>query len=140
MKNFKTIFFTLLLVLTINISFSQVIKFRTTSTASSSFVDKIQKWGNWEEESNSKDILISMDITNERIKIYSKTEQVFDIIEYYAKTTDDDNDEVISFQCVDKDGSKCKFRIVTIKSQENRKQLYVGYSDVTFLYNMYNLD
>jgi hypothetical protein len=140
MKNFKPLFYVIIFVFSINISLCQVIKFKTTSASSCYLIEKTRKWGNWEDATNGKDILISFDITNERIKIYSKVEQIFDIIKYYDKTTDSDNDDVIGFQCIDKDGSKCKIRLVTLKSQENRKQLYVGYSDITFLYNIYNLD
>ena len=131
---------TLFLVCSFNFCFSQVTKFKTTSTAMSTYNDYSNKWREFESVSGGSDILISIDLTNERVKIFSKREQILDIIKYYDKKTDRDGDETIAFLCVDSDGLKCKVRYIILNSQEGRKQLYVGYSDVTYLYNIYRLE
>ncbi len=140
MKLLKTQLLTILFILTFSICHSQVTKFKTTSGSTKIFNDNTQRWKDWEKLTNGADILITLDITNERIKIFSKTEQVFDIIKYFDKKTDDDGDDIISFQCVDQDGLKCKIRFVILNSQDGRKQVYIDYSDMIILYNIYTLN
>jgi hypothetical protein len=140
MKLLKTQLLTILFILTFSFSHSQVTKFKTTSGSTKIFNENTQRWKDWEKLTNGADILITLDITNERIKIFSKTEQVFDIIKYFDKKTDDDGDDIISFQCVDQDGLKCKIRFVILNSQEGRKQVYIDYSDMIILYNIYTLN
>lgn len=132
----------LLTVLLLTVSafcFSQVTKFKTTSLSIKTKNEITKKWTLWSDPENV-DILISIDLTNERIKIFSKQDQIYDIIKYYDKSIDSDGDETLSFQCVDQDGLKCFVRFVILKSQKNRKQIYVDYSDMMWMYNIYNLD
>ena len=132
-------FITLLFIISSTLCFSQVTKFKTTSLSIKSKNEVTNKWSNWSEP-ESADILISIDLTTERIKIFSKTEQVYDIIKYYDKDTDSDGDETLSFQCVDKEGLKCIVRFVILNSKNGQRQLYIDYSDIMWMYNIYNLD
>ncbi|MCX6210027.1 MAG: hypothetical protein NTZ59_11185 [Bacteroidetes bacterium] len=124
----------------ITVTFSQVQKFKTTKGAIKFYSETLGKWKEWEDLENGVGILIVVDWTNERIKIFSKTNHVFDIIKYYDKKTDSDGDETISMQCVDQDGLKCNVRFLILNSQNGRKQIYIDYSDTTILYNIQNLE
>ena len=55
-------------------------------------------------------------------------------------TTDVDDDETLKFQCVNEDGLKCFVRFVILKSQNGRKQLYVDFADMSWMYNIYKMD
>ena len=138
MKLIKPILTILLLTVSV-FSYSQVTKFKTTSYASKSKNVSTNNWTKWSEPSDTE-ILISKDLTNERIKIFSKEEQVYDIIKYYDKDTDSDGDETLSFQCVDVDGIKCIVRFVILNSQNGRKQIYIDYNNIMWMYNIYNLE
>ena len=138
MKLIKPILTILLLTVSI-FSYSQVTKFKTTSYSSKVKDVRTDNWSKWSEPSDTE-ILISIDLTNERIKIFSKEEQVYDIIKYYDKDTDSDGDETLSFQCDDEDGIKCIVRFVVLNSQNGRKQIYIDYNNIMWMYNIYNLD
>ncbi len=136
---YKNIFLTLLFIFVTNILFGQLTKFKS-STYTSRF--KSEKTGNWSKwaELEKTEVLITIDLTNERIKIYSKKEQVYDIIKYYDKETDNDGDETLQFNCVNEDGLKCNVRFVILNSQNGRRQLYIDFADLMWVYNIYKLD
>ncbi len=138
MKFIKAILTSLFLTVSI-FCFSQVTKFRTTSLSIKTRNEITKNWTGWSKPENVE-ILVSIDFTNERIKIFSKAEQIYDIIKYYDKETDSDGDDTLSFQCVDEDGIKCILRFVILKSQDGRRQLYVEYNNIMWMYNIYNLD
>jgi hypothetical protein len=138
MKLIKPILTAFLVMISV-FCFSQVTKFKTTSISLKTKNESTRKWTKWSEP-DKVEILISIDLTNERIKIFSKVDQVYDIIKYYDKETDTDGDETLSFQCVDQDGLKCIVRFVVLNSQSGRRQLYVDYSDMMWMYNIYKLD
>lgn len=138
MKFIKSIL-TITFVLITFACYSQVTKFKTTSISLREKSAYTNKWSEWSKPKEAE-ILVSIDLTNERIKIFSKEDQVYDIIKYYDKETDDDGDETISFQCVDQDGLKCIIRFVILNSQNQRRQLYIDYSDTMWVYNMHYLD
>lgn len=134
----KTLF-ALLLTTLVSISFAQVTKFKSSGFATKFKNEYSGNWGKWSDFKETE-VLITIDLTNERIKIFSKKEQVYDIIKYFDKETDSDGDETIEFQCVNEDGLKCHVRFVILNSQNGRRQLYVDFSDVMWVYNIYRLD
>jgi hypothetical protein len=118
--------------------YSQVYKLKTTSFSSRIKHDD-GSWSEWSElQENS--ILITFDQTNDRIKIYSKVTQVYDIVEYKKMITDSDNDDIYTYYCVDVKGLNCYVKWVKLNSQNGRMQMYVTYNDMEWLYNIYSLD
>ena len=84
-------------------AFSQVIKCKADAIAiktKNEYTDRWSDWSKWEEV----DILITIDPTNDRIKVFSKKDQVYDIIQSYGETYDNDGDKTIKWQCVNEDG------------------------------------
>ncbi len=118
--------------------YGQVHKLRTTSF---NFRQKINeyKWSEWVEETEAS-VLITFDLTNDRITIYSNEKQVYDIAEFEGSTVDKDGDDVYSYYCVDESGQTCRVKWLKLNSQNGRMQLYVYYSDLNWLYNVYSLD
>ena len=135
----RTIALTAVMFLTISTNvFGQVYKLKSTSFSSKYKINDY-KWSDWSEATESS-VLITFDLTNDRITIYSKETQVYDIAEYEGKTTDEDGDDIFSYYCIDKDGSKCRVKWLKLNSQNGRMQMYVNYYDMIWLYNIYSLD
>ncbi|NGX84878.1 hypothetical protein [Aequorivita sp. KMM 9714] len=125
-------------VLISNLTYGQVYKLKTTSV---SFKNKINDykwsdWSDWEETS----ILVVLDNEKSRFTIYSKEVQVYDVAENEGKSTDSDGDDTWSFFCVNEDGLRCRVRLVKLNSQNGQNQLYVGFDDAQWVYNLYSLD
>lgn len=122
-----------------NISYSQVIKCKADAIAiktKNEYSEKWSEWSKWEEV----DILITIDPDKDRVKVFSKVEQVYDIIKSYGESYDEDGDKTIKWQCVNDDGLKCTVRLVKLYSKEGKSQLYIDFSDMMWVYNIYKLD
>jgi hypothetical protein len=118
--------------------FGQVYKLKSTSLSSRYKIDEY-KWSEWSDASEAS-VLITFDLTNDRITIYSKITQVYDIAEFEGNTTDQDGDDIFSYYCIDKDGGKCRVKWLKLNSQNGRMQMYVYYNDLNWVYNIYSLD
>jgi hypothetical protein len=117
-------------------SHAQVYKLRSKSLAIRSLENETwSDWSDWEDTN----VLMTIDLDEDRITIYSKVTQVYDVAEYEGKITDQDGDDVMSFFCVDKDGTTCRIRFI-VNHEDERYQLYVDYKDFAFVYNVYFLD
>jgi hypothetical protein len=134
----KKILFSALIVLFSMTGFSQVFKCKTYQSAVRS-LNTSGYWSDWSSWYES-DILVTFDFNNNRIVIYSKTVQVFDIIEYLAVTYDADGDKTSEMLTVDQDAIRANLRLVTRYSQGGVLQLYVDYSNLIIVYEMYVLD
>ncbi len=128
------IFFMLIISTT---SFGQVLKFKSTSFSSMYKINEYS-WSDWEDPSEST-VLMTFDLDNDRITIYSKVTQIYDVAKYEEKITDKDGDDIFSFFCVDNEGITCRVQWLILNSQNGRMQVYVYYSDIALLYNVYNL-
>lgn len=117
------------------ITFGQTIKLKTSSV---SFVEKKAK-GKWSEWSDFEkaDLLITIDAKKDRIVVNSPVIQVFSITNYGEKT-ETESDKTVPFECIDNNGSKCTILVITRKKEGNRMQFYINYSEVKFVYNIYN--
>lgn len=132
----KSISFTLFLFFIFTgFGFTQTIKIKTNSV---SFTERNAK-GSWNVWSDFKpaEILITIDASKDRIIVNSPEIQVFSIKEYGDKT-ENDIDKIVPFTCVDANGSKCIVLVITKKAENNRMQFYINYSEVKFVYNIYN--
>ncbi len=134
MNSFR--FFSLFLfVLTTVSGHAQVYRFK----ASSYSVIEMQpngKWGKWSEPVQSN-VVITLDGKKDRIIIDSSEMQLFKI-ETYLEKVSNETDDIVSFDCRDNEGSLCTIQIVTRKKQNNRRQIYINYHDVKFVYNIYD--
>jgi hypothetical protein len=120
-------------------TFAQVFKFKSTSFSSKIKNDNTGRWSDWSTLSETE-VLITIDFDGERIKIFSKSEQEYDIIKFFEKEVDRDGDETLKFQCVNEDGRKCFVRFVVLLSKNGQRQLYVDFADMMWMYNIYKLD
>ena len=116
-------------------SFGQAIKLKTSSVSYAER-NQIGKWSNWSEFVKAE-ILITIDGKKNRIIVNSPELQVFSI-KSYGEKIEDENDKIIPFECTDHNGSNCNILVITKKKENNRMQFYINYSEVKFVYNIYN--
>src|SRR5690554_999480 len=114
------------------------IKMKTTSIAYS-YKENGYNWANWSDFEPTS-ILVLMDLDKERITVYSKETQIYDIAKDEGKTTDSDGDDFYSFLCVNEGGKACRVRLAKLNSQGGRNQLYVKFDDMKWVYNLRAVD
>lgn len=135
MTKIKIIAILALSVLGLTQSYSQTYSFKT-SGLSVMQKDQNGKWGKW-SDLNLVNILVKLDTDKSRIVVYSEIIQLFEIIDYIP-LEENETDSIYSFTCKDNNGENCTLSIITRKNQNNRKQLYINYSDRIILYNIFN--
>lgn len=114
---------------------AQTLTFKTSSVSVTEKNEK-GKWNNWSEFVDA-DLIITIDGKKNRIVVNSPDIQVYTIKAYGEKIENDDQ-KIVPFECVDNNGSKCNIIVITNKKENNRMQFYINYSEVKFVYNIYN--
>ena len=135
MKYIKLLSLFLLFSFTVQKSYSQPIRFKTSSV---SFTDKKANgsWNEWSEFVKAN-VLITLDAKKNTITINSQEVQSFKI-KSYGEIIDNDEVNIVPFECMDNKFSKCQILIITKKKENNRMQVYINYNEVKFVYNIYN--
>ena len=115
-------------------TYAQPILFQTSSV---SFTDKKDndQWNEWSDFVDAK-VLITLNPKKDLITINSSEVQSFKI-KAYGEITDNDEVNIVPFECVDNKFSKCNILIITKKKENNRVQFYITYNEVKFVYNIY---
>ncbi len=134
MKTARLLCFSLFFLVT-SLASAQVYKFKASSYSTMEKDDK-GKWGKWSPFKEST-VVITLDGKKDRIVIASQEIQLFQIVTY-GKKISNEFDDIVPFECTDLNGGDCSIQIVTRKNQDNRKQIYVNYNDVKFVYNVYD--
>ncbi len=134
----KSLSFLLLLVFFSFNSATAIAQTLTFKTSSVSYSEKNEngKWTNWSDFVKA-DLVITIDGKKNRIVVNSPELQVFTITAYGEKIENDD-ETIVPFETTDHNGSKCKIFVITKKKEDNRMQFYINYSEVKFVYNIYN--
>jgi len=134
MKPIKFLFLFLLLGLGSK-ALAQPIRMKTSSV---SIIEKNEagKWGEWSDFVKAE-LVIVIDGAKSRIVVNSPEIQVFTITSFGEKI-ETETDKIVPFDCIDNNGSKCKIFVITRKNEGNRIQFYINYSEVKFVYNIYN--
>jgi len=135
MKTIKTLLLLVVLSIGIQKTFGQTYKFEAIGF---SVLEKDNKgaWGKW-SDLQAVNIVITLDTDKNRIIVYSKEIQLYEIQNYEQKQ-DNETDEIYPFVCKDIDGEPFTISIITRKNQDNRKQLYINQKNVIIVYNIVN--
>lgn len=87
------------------------------------------------------EVVIVIDLNKEKVKIYSRSPQDFDIVKYVGDETGPYGEKWIRYKCVDKDGKQCTIRLMVYtkayKTQTGAlytSNLFIDYFDVTYQY------
>jgi hypothetical protein len=135
MKIIKTLILFLFLSIGIQKTFSQTYKFEATGFSVLE-KDKTGSWGIW-SDLQPVNIVITLDTNRNRIIVYSKEIQLYEI-QNYEQRQDSETDEIYPFVCKDIDGEPFTISIITRKNQGSRKQLYINQKNVIIVYNIVN--
>ena len=135
MKYIKFLSLFLLFSFGVQNSSAQPIRFKTSSV---SFTEKDTKgkWNPWSDFVNAN-VLITLDAKKNTITINSQEVQTFKI-KAYGEIEDNDEVNIVPFECVDNKFSMCKIFIITKKKENNRMQDYIHNNEVKFVNNIYN--
>lgn len=87
-------------------------------------------WSKWE----SSDMLVVINQDKDRITIYSRKVQEYDIYDYEGEEDDRYGGTTISYRCVDDDGLRCGIRLRV--QGDGSLQLYVDYNDAMWVYGI----
>ena len=113
---------------------AQVYKYSTTGFSYKSYNETYGYWGEWSDWEYSN-LLVVLDLGRERITVYTDDLQEYDIYDVDEDQYDSDGDLCLSMSCVDQDGNRCGVRLLYNDNVE-AMQLYIDYSNVTFVYNI----
>lgn len=115
---------------------AQIYKLRAYEFSFKYYSDN-QGWTDWSDWKDCK-ILITIDLYEMRMKIYSEEEQEYDIIEVKDMQKDYKGNSTLKCVAIDREGLKCNVRIVN--DINSNKQIYIDYLDIHWVYNVYNLN
>src|SRR5689334_15479340 len=134
MKLLQTLVLGLFLSLGIQKVSAQIYDFKATaySVAEKNSNGQWSKWSDFHEST----VIITLDGKKDRVVVGSKEIQLYKIISYGKKIVTK-NEETIPLACVDNDGTPCNILIVTRKNEDNRKQFYINFENVKFVYNVF---
>lgn len=107
------------------VCFGQILKLRTTHYTYRAKQNNV--WSDWQDWTKAS-VLVSVNITDERIIIDSNTTQTYDITDGFF----DEKSRIGKYYCMDSNGRRCIIEIVN----ENRK-LYVRYNDWEHVYEFF---
>lgn len=132
----------IILILILNVicitGFSQLIKYRTQSFSECTLNKVTGEWV-WAPDAKTN-VLITIDLDNLRIKLYTAEVLVYEIVRFDDESTTEDGDIVTSLSCIDRDGKPVGIRHLKPKRNNLVNQLYIDFPETIFLFNMNRLD
>jgi hypothetical protein len=134
----KKILLSLVAMLLMLCSFGQVIKCKAYKSTYTTKNETTDQWAEWREWKNT-DILTEIDLTTNKIKIFSEILQTYDIVEDVGNYRDDDGDDVFEWYCRNEEGLMCSLRLIN-SSSDGSTSLYVDFANCRYLYLLYLLE
>ena len=121
----------ILLLVVVGMSMAGVVRMTATSMAYKVIENEKQtEWSEWMD----CELLVTIDIEGDRIKIYSNEIQIYDVYDHEEEEPDGDGGASQLFYCVDAKGKKCELRFRLDADAE--LQLYIEYPDLKIVYNL----
>lgn len=91
------------------------------------------RWANWSNWENCN-ILVTIDYTNDLVRIYSNSPQTYKITRYIRKYIDNSGGQQAEFSFIDQDYDRGNMRL-RIESNGN-SQIYIDFADMMWVYNV----
>lgn len=111
---------------------AQVYSFKTTGFASKYVTDRgvWTKWSDWQPSH----LLITMDLNNDLVTIYSQRTQIYKVTEYVRQFTDESNGTQLEFKFIDQD---MDYGVLRLRRETNgNNQMYIEFSNIMWVYNV----
>lgn len=132
MENVKRLFIVLLIVITMPVS-AQVIQFKTTAYTENRYNYTSKKWTGWGSWKSSN-MLLTMDLQNDIIIIYSPKIQMYKIYEAMEGYYDSDGDYNWILKFIDQDNDRGAIRLLQRKS--GASEFYVEFLNIKWCYRV----
>ncbi|MBS1516288.1 MAG: hypothetical protein JSS63_14735 [Bacteroidetes bacterium] len=87
------------------------------------------EWSDWDQTN----ILITIDIKDERIKVFAASTSIFDIYDWEEKSNY--NSTILYFYTIDSEGDKCRIRFRYSEDEDDR-QMYIDYPRFSVVYTI----
>ena len=133
----KKYLFILLLTIILGFGFSSSVSAQQYNYKSTGFAyrttDAYDRWSNWSSWESS-DLLITINMDNDYVTIYSQQTQIYRITEYVGKYNDNSGGTQMEFKFVDQDGDKGTMRLR--KESNGNSQLYIDFANIMWVYNI----
>lgn len=127
----------LLVFLFMGVSVSaQVIKFRTVAYSENRYDFNLQRWNGWSDWEKSN-MLLTIDLQNDVIKVYSPTPQIYKVYESGESYYDSDGDLNMLFNFIDQDYDKGAVRLLQRRSGSS--EIYIEFLNVRWCYRVLRL-
>lgn len=121
----------LVMVLGFTVADAQVQYYRTTGFAYKQM--NYGRWSNWSDWEDS-DMLITINLSNDVVKIYSPTTQTYRILSHTRNFTDTSGGQQMEFKFIDQDGDRGTMRLRI--ERNGNSQLYIQFSNIIWVYNV----
>lgn len=94
-------------------------------------------WTDWSSWSSSG-VLITGDITNQRVKVFAAAPKIYDMIESVVKDYDNDGNPIYSVACVDENAKRCN--MIWYHTQEKGSFVIFKFADFEIMYSVVQID
>lgn len=119
-----------------DLSFSQIINFRTVVFSCNIYEYSLHKWTGWSSWEDSN-ILITMDFSSDLVTIYSPSIQIYKVYTSSGNYYDSDGDFHILFQFIDQDGDEGTMRL--LQRTSGQSEIYIEFKNVKWCYRVIRL-
>ena len=129
MKKFILTFLLMISVLSVS---AQIYTYRTTDFA----IKKVNSYGNWTQWSDwePSDMVMTINLNNDVVKIYSPSPQTYTITDYVRNYTDNSGGRQMEFRFIDQDYDRGTMRLRI--ERNGNSQVYIEFTDVIWVYNV----
>lgn len=137
-KKYCKLVFIISVCMVSNSSFGQILNFKSSELAVK--VGDGAVWSDWKTYQSETPIPIVFDLDNERITIFSRDKQVYNIVDTEEKTTDKNGDENWAFYCLNEEGKTCGVLLLKLFNQQKRYRIFINFDDAAWVYETVRLN
>lgn len=131
-QTIKTLLLILVLFISLPIS-SQILKYKTVAYATNQYNYYTKKWSGWSSWEDSS-MLLTMDLQNDIVTIYSPVTQVYKIYKAEESYYDADKDLNIPFKFIDQDGDRGTLKL--LQRASGSSEVYIEFLNVRWCYRV----
>lgn len=97
------------------------------------YIDEYGRWTDWSKWQTS-DMVVTIDLSNDVVKIFSPQPQTYAITEHVRNYTDESGGKQSEYKFIDQDGDVGTMRLRMEKN--GNSQIYIQFADVIWVYNV----